>query len=239
MPHQTMDGLAYSFTTIAVSTACLLFGQFAGFILRDWLVTIKSRSRRSSDEYTSSEKRSQETRSHNDRGAFIHDFLCIALACSFYAGALAAYFVGPHSWRPDVTFALLLGPPGAILRFVLSKLNSRGKFLGRFPMGTFIANMVATGIMAASYVIQRTGYRTNLSVTSCNAMIGLEQGFCGCLSTVSTFAVEARTLDRRRWKVAYVASSVILGHLLVMAIVGGVKWSRDGLGPFCHESSLD
>jgi CrcB protein len=54
------------------------------------------------------------------------------------------------------------------------------------------------------------------------------------LSTVSTFAVETRTIDRKRWKMIYVLSSVVLGHLLVLAIVGGVKWSREGLGPFCH-----
>lgn len=229
-----MDGLAYSFSTLAVAFGCLVFGQLSGFIIRDWLAPIKSRRRPSSDTYASSEKPDRHTRSKNHRTAVISDCVCIALACAFYAGALVVYFVGPQRWRPDVTFALLLGPPGAILRFILAKLNSRGKFLDRFPMGTFIANILATGIVAASYVVQRTAYRTDLADTGCNAMIGLEQGFCGCLSTVSTFAVETRTIDRRRWKIIYVFSSVVLGHLLVLALVGGVKWSREGLGPFCH-----
>jgi CrcB protein len=229
-----MDGLAYSFSTLTVAFGCLVFGQLSGLAIREWLTTVKSRRRASSDTYASSEKPDRETKSKNYRTAVISDCFCIALACAFYAGALVAYFVGPKKWRPEVTFALLLGPPGAILRFILSKLNSRGKFLDRFPMGTFIANILATGVVAASYVVQRTSYRTDLTITGCNAMIGIEQGFCGCLSTVSTFAVETRTIDRKRWKMIYVLSSVVLGHLLVLAIVGGVKWSREGLGPFCH-----
>lgn len=229
-----MDGLAYSFSTLAVAFGCLVFGQLSGLAIRDWLAKVRSRRRCSSNSYTSSEKRNREIQRKNYRNAVISDFACIALACAFYAGALIAYFVGPQGWRPDVTFALLLGPPGAILRFVLARLNSRGKFLDRFPMGTFLANILATGIVSASYVVQRTGYRTDLTITGCNAMIGLEQGFCGCLSTVSTLAVETRTIDRKRWKVIYVLSSVVLGHLLVLAIVGGLKWSEEGLGPFCR-----
>lgn len=229
-----MDGLAYSFSTLAVAFGCLVFGQLSGLAIRNWLATIRSRRRHSADSYTLSEKANREIQRKNYRTAVVFDSVCIALACAVYAGALVAYFVGPQRWRPDVAFALLLGPPGAILRFVLSKLNSRGKFLDRFPMGTFIANILATGIVSASYVVQRTGYRTDLTITGCNAMIALEQGFCGCLSTVSTFAVETRTIDRKRWKVIYVLASVVLGHLLVLAIVGGVKWSKEGLGPFCH-----
>lgn len=228
-----MDGLAYSFSTIAISIACLLFGQFSGSLIKRWLETHRTRSPRDSEDYINNEKKHARV-NNNYRRMIIFDNVSIALACAFYAGALAAYFAGPRKWRPEVTFALLLGPPGAILRFVLSKINSKGRFLDRFPMGTFVANMLATAVLSASYAVQRTAYTTGLSTTGCNAMIGLEQGFCGCLSTVSTFAVEVRSIDRGRWKVVYVITSVLLGHILVLAIVGGVKWSPQGLGQFCH-----
>lgn len=231
---QAMDGLAYSFTTITVSSSCLLFGQFSGSVINNWLVSGRSQNTRGSQDSFQNKKQDLEAKLKGYHRSIIFDSIAIALACFFYAGALVAYFIGPRNWRPEVTFALLLGPPGAILRFELARLNSRGKFRDRFPMGTFIANMLGTGVLAASYAVQRTSYRTGLSDTGCNAMIGIEQGFCGCLTTVSTFVVEVKAIDRRRWKVAYALSSVILGHILVLAIVGGVKWSPQGLGPFCH-----
>lgn len=234
LTYQTMDGLAYTFSTAAVSYACLLFGEFVGTALRDFPIKFKSRDRNFSSASPSKECPNEANYSKSYRRAVVLDCICIALACLFYAGALVAYFVGPDSWRPEVTFALLLGPPGALLRFILTKLNPKRMFANRFPMGTFIANMLATGVLAASYVVQRTSQRTNISVTGCNAMIGIEQGFCGCLSTVSTFTVEAKSIRSRLWKTTYVLSSIVLGHLLVLAIVGGVKWSAEGLGPFCH-----
>lgn len=229
-----MDGLAYSFTSFAVSYACLLFGEFVGTALRDLFSKAKPQHHDSALASPSKEKPNRAALPRTHRLSVLLDCLCIGLACLFYVGALIAYFIGPEKWRPEVTFALLLGPPGALLRFFLAKINPKQTFANRFPMGTFIANMLATGVLAASYVVQRTGDHTNLSITGCNAMIGIEQGFCGCLSTVSTFAVEAKSIRSRLWKTTYVVSSVVLGHLLVLVIVGGVKWSSEGLGPSCH-----
>ncbi|GHJ85706.1 hypothetical protein NliqN6_2108 [Naganishia liquefaciens] len=232
--RDAMDGLAYSFSTLAVSIACLLFGQFSGSLIQHWLDTYREKSHRRANNSIGLEKKQMRIKTNDYQHTIVFDSVSIALACAFYAGALAAYFAGPRQWRPDVTFALLLGPPGAILRFMLAKINTKGRFLTRFPMGTFVANMLASGVVSASYVVQRTAYNTGLTTTGCDAMIALEQGFCGCLSTVSTFAVEIRSIDRARWKATYVLTSVVLGHALVLAIVGGVKWSPEGLGPFCR-----
>lgn len=55
---------------------------------------------------------------------------------------------------------------------------------------------------------------------------GFEDGFCGSLSTVSTFVVELRGLKRGdSWK--YFWCSVIGAQLLLTVILGGWIWSGD------------
>lgn len=141
------------------------------------------------------------------------------------------YFLGPIRWRHRVLFALLLAPPGAMLRYFLSKLNTLKPINGRFPLGTFLANMIATLLIAGVYVAQR---RPSASIpVRCDALYAIQQGFCGCLSTVSTFANELVSIKKRRWRWVYLFTSVIFGHLLVLAVVGGVRWGP-GYGEACR-----
>ena len=163
------------------------------------------------------------------------DTIFIASAFATYLVALLVYFLGPHGWRHKATFPMLFSPPGAILRFSLGRINVRSPFIDRFPLGTFIANMVATLVVCGTYVGMRFTGAGGLLVggmTRCNALWGIEQGFCGCLSTVSTFVVEARAIKSKKWKWIYVGGSVVLGHLFALAVVGGTRWSR-GLGEVC------
>ncbi|EKD02107.1 hypothetical protein A1Q2_03609 [Trichosporon asahii var. asahii CBS 8904] len=120
----------------------------------------------------------------------------------------------------------------AMLRYALSKLNARPGFENRFPIGTFIANIAATLIIGGVFAAQR---RPGVGVVRCDALYALQQGFCGCLSTVSTFAVEARSIKGKRWKLLYVLGSVILGHVLILGVVGGVGWTQ-GYVPVCFGS---
>lgn len=201
-----MDGVAYSVVTFAVALASLRFGEYVSSSLPKPPV--------------------KRTKGH------VLDIVTIAVAVAFYAGALLLYFLGPLSWRKIASFPILLGPPGAMLRFYLARFNVQPRFLDRFPLGTFIANMLATSVLSATYVGSRAIGQAGISATTCNALYALNEGFCGCLSTVSTFVVESRTVRKHRWRWIYILGSVILGHLIVLAIVGGTKWSR-GLGPTC------
>lgn len=155
------------------------------------------------------------------------DCAAILSALLSYLAALLLYFLAPRTWRYRVTFSLLLAPPGAMLRYLLSRLNTLPSV--KFPIGTFIANMVATLIIAGVYAAQR---RPSVDTLRCDGLHALQEGFCGCLSTVSTFAVEITTMKSMKWRWIYLWTSVVLGHVFVLAVLGGVKWG-EGIGPAC------
>ena len=216
--------------------AALSFGKHCSRNIYSWYTSLRGSHTESS--LSKGEEKTETNglfRTPQYTGTF--HMLSIAFGILFYVGALLLYFLGPRSWRHPVTFALLLGPPGTMIRFTLAKLNTRPTFEGKFPMGTFLANMFATAILAAVYVGQRApgkgGRTVSLDGTTCNALYAIEEGFCGCLSTVSTFAVEMTSIRSSKWKWIYVGSSIIFGHLIVLAVVGGVSWSSAGLGPSC------
>lgn len=166
------------------------------------------------------------------QGTRLLDLLTVASAVVSYGAALALYFAAPRRWRHRATFALLLAPPGAMLRYALSKINARAPFLDRFPLGTFIANMVGTILIAGTYAAERRpGAASN--ALACTALGAIHDGFCGCLTTVSTFVVEMGSIRSERWRWAYVFGSIILGQVLVMAVAGGVGWGA-GYGPACR-----
>lgn len=90
----------------------------------------------------------------------------VVLGVAFWVGAIILCALRPQ-WRGEVTFALVFGPLGAIGRFYLAKLNPR---VPAFPLGTFAANMIATVLLAAFTLIQRTGSR---GVVACGVLQGL------------------------------------------------------------------
>mmetsp|Transcript_17108 Transcript_17108/g.29388 ORF Transcript_17108/g.29388 Transcript_17108/m.29388 type:complete len:478 (-) Transcript_17108:75-1508(-) len=115
-------------------------------------------------------------------------------------------------------------PIGASLRWQLGRLNkiSASKKSG-FPLGTFIANMLGSAILAMGYLLSYTVVRKG--TVGCNFILGLETGFCGCLTTVSTFIAELKSL---KVKHAYVYGlvSVIIATIIYVLIVGGYQWSQ-------------
>jgi fluoride exporter len=125
-----------------------------------------------------------------------------------------------HSWRPLATAALVFSFPGTLMRYILStKLNPR---LRTFPLGTLVANEVATALLAACHIIQRAP--SPPSPVACSILQGFIDGFCGCLSTVSTFVVELRTLQRKKaW--IYFTLSFVLGQILLLVMLGPAWWT--------------
>jgi len=140
--------------------------------------------------------------------------------------------------------SVLLAPPGTLLRFHLTRLNptfasrptqplSLFRKKGVATLGTFTANMLATAVLGTSYVLQRKPLAGGaLSILQCQVLQAIEDGFCGSLSTVSTFVVEIDDMRGRRG-VGYMAGSWVVGILITVAIVGGSWWNGSGFGEAC------
>ena len=140
-----------------------------------------------------------------------------ALAVLTYAAAYPAYFRASPRFRHDATAALLFSFPGTLSRYLLSvALNPRLKL---FPLGTFVANTVGTAILGMLTVLESVQAGGPFSPGACAIIKGVGDGYCGCLTTISTFAAEVDALDgRRAW--IYVVLSWLVSQMLLAVIMG-------------------
>jgi fluoride ion exporter CrcB/FEX len=132
------------------------------------------------------------------------------LLLGFSIAAIVAFSVSPTNGSVNgasfqafrVSCALVTAPPGALLRWKLgARLNgkcTRGPF-AKWPLGTLVANLLASallGVIAGACAIDAFGPVTaSYGAWYAEAMLqGLGTGFCGCLSTVSTWINEVSVL---------------------------------------------
>lgn len=132
---------------------------------------------------------------------------------------------GDETWRGQALFACVFAPLGCLLRFYAAiKLN---RLIPSFPLGTFAANVFGTAVLGMAYVLQHVPLDT-VSMgggrLGCQALEGVMDGFCGCLTTVSTWVVELKGL---RLKHAYIYGvvSVAAGLGTLVVVMGSVKWT--------------
>lgn len=192
---QVIDGCTKLFFTLSLSLASLMFGVYLGSLLAPHIRPPRPPSR-------------------------VIRFSLTILSILIYFASYPAYFHLPFSFRHQATAAILFSYPGVLTRYVLSiKLNPLLKSL---PLGTFIGNLFGTALLATFHVLQ--GLKDPVSPDACELLQGLGDGYCGCLTTISTFAVEVSTLKARRaW--VYATLSVVLGQLLVLVIAGPSFWA--------------
>ena len=132
-----------------------------------------------------------------------------------------------ESWRGDALFAVVFAPVGCLLRFYVS-LHLNGK-IQSFPLGTFAVNVLGTAMEGMFYDLQHMPLGGRLG---CQILQGLMDGFCGCLTTVSTWMAELKGL-RLRHAYMYGAASVGTGVSLMVAVMGSVQWTRGFRPPSC------
>lgn len=157
----------------------------------------------------------------------IVDRIAVFLAWGCWLGAIFLAIFPPDRssreteiWRGRAVFALVFAPLGCLGRFYAS-LYLNGKFAS-FPLGTFAANVFGTAVIGMSYDLQHVPLG---GVVGCQVLQGIEDGFCGCLTTVSTWVSELSTL-RRRNAYRYGALSVVVTLCFLVAIMGSMQWTR-------------
>lgn len=117
-------------------------------------------------------------------------------------------------------FSFVFASVGAYTRWHLAPLNS---LITNFKLGTIIANVLGSWILGGIVVVLKH-FEGELSVLSRAALTGVGTGFCGCLTTVSTFAVELTTLTTRG-SYFYGLCSVILAQVGLIVILGVYEWT--------------
>ncbi|KAF2665210.1 hypothetical protein BT63DRAFT_443469 [Microthyrium microscopicum] len=209
--------LAVMITTITLSVAGIKIGSHIAIGLDPYVPTIPFRL----------------TRKYVDR-------LFVPLAWLAWLGALLLAILPPdrpggpsgkdswtaETWRPTI-LACLFAPLGCLLRYYLSvRLNSISAAL---PLGTFAANIFGTAVLGMAYDLSRVPMGMGSSggigggLVGCQVLQGIMDGFCGSLTTVSTWALEMVSLHHRGY--LYGGATVTSAFALIVVIMGSVRWS--------------
>lgn len=142
----------------------------------------------------------------------------LVLAISAQAGTIVAAGLR-RDWRGIAVFALVFSPAGALTRWYLSRTMNR--LVPAFPMGTFAANMIGSLLESIFHLLQYRSPNGN----SCSILQGLQDGYCGALSTVSTFVVELCTLQKNHAYI-YAITSIVTGTILYVLVDGVDYWTH-------------
>lgn len=130
-----------------------------------------------------------------------------------------------ETWRGQAIFACVFAPLGCLLRFYASlKLNG---LIASFPLGTFAANVFGTAVLGMAFDLQHVavgGSGVGGGRVGCQVLQGIMDGFCGCLTTVSTWILELNALKRGHSYV-YGGASVMAGLSVLVVVMGSVRWS--------------
>lgn len=142
-------------------------------------------------------------------------------------------FLDTNSTRQAWWLKAALGPFGATFRYLTSLYNKRpfelpcccrGRWLDvsslNFPLFTFMVNVLATSIASSmADVVISDGKAVPAALSLWEGAINT--GFCGSLSTVSTFIAETAGMKRGFHAYRYVLTSIIVAEIMAYAIVNG------------------
>ncbi|KAK5664902.1 hypothetical protein QVD99_008440 [Batrachochytrium dendrobatidis] len=117
----------------------------------------------------------------------------------------------------SIAFTLLFSPFGTLIRYILSQYNG---LYSTFPIGTFLVNVVGSMILIGIYILKTISVSGSVP---CAVLVGLADGFCGCLTTISTFAMELSLLPVRSSYI-YCLASICMSQFLGMLIAGTWAW---------------
>ena len=145
-----------------------------------------------------------------------------SIAICFQASAIIVTGVR-RDWRGIVGFAMIFSPAGALTRWYLSKWFNRR--IPSFPLGTFGANMIGVVLESIFHLLQYHAPSGN----SCSILQGLQDGYCGALTTVSTFTSELFALKRQH-AYRYATVSIVVGVVIYVVVDGIDYWTHGSSG---------
>ncbi|CAI4055021.1 hypothetical protein N7582_000226 [Saccharomyces uvarum] len=147
---------------------------------------------------------------------------------------LCAYY--DNYSRGKWTLPCLFGIFGGFLRYWLARcFNKTNK---KFPLGTFFANILATLLIGIFTMVQRGKRHSYMDIpvvnnlNSCHIVSALISGFCGALSTISTFINEGYKLQFIHMLIYYTVS-IGLSYCLLVITLGSYAWTRGLTPPVC------
>lgn len=203
--YSFMAMLAVIITTVGLSLAGLVFGAHLAIATESIIPSIP---------YNVARK--------------VLDPLFVLLGWGCWLGAVLMSIFPPHDqWRGQATFALVFAPLGCLARFYLA-IYLNGK-MASFPLGTFAANVLGTAVLGMAWDV---AHIPSGGVIGCQVLQGVEDGFCGCLTTVSTWVAELNSL-RRRHSYIYGATSVVVSFAVMVLIMGGLRWTDGWAALLC------
>lgn len=109
------------------------------------------------------------------------DYLVIFFGILSWLGVILASIFAQD--QKKLALACVFAPVGALTRWYLSFYNGK---IPSFPIGTFIANIFGTIVLAVLSLLQSG---PSMLPIACDVTQALADGYCGCLTTVSTFIV--------------------------------------------------
>ena len=149
---------------------------------------------------------------------------------SWIAAILLCIFPPASAWRAQVLFAIAFAPAGCLARFYVSA--ALNPLIPSFPLGTFAVNVFGTAVLGMAFDLQHVRIAGTGSVSDspgggvlgCQVLQGVMDGFCGALTTVSTWIAEMKSLGRGH-AYAYAVASLGAGIGVVVVVMGSVRWS--------------
>ncbi|KAI9481119.1 MAG: CrcB-like protein-domain-containing protein [Benjaminiella poitrasii] len=152
------------------------------------------------------------------------DYLTILFGFLSWLGVIfAAIF---SHYQKELALACVFAPVGALTRWYLSFYNGK---IPSFPVGTYIANIFGTIVLAAISIVNSSPH---VPMIACPVIQGLADGYCGCLTTISTFMVELTTLARKHSYI-YGFFSIVIAQCFMFVMMGSYVWSQ-GVNPSCR-----
>jgi len=126
-----------------------------------------------------------------------------------------------------VWLSCLMAPLGALPRYILSTKNSK---FPNFPIGTFAANIAGTLCLAIFTIFK---YSSDYHEFLCHFLMAVGDGFCGCLTTISTFVNELNSLNTKHLYI-YCIASIVSAQFVIMVTFGIYGWtSKPTYGMSC------